>query len=123
MSRGSGKSLEIGLLVGSKHLNTRGRLHGGITAILCDVGIGYIVSARADGRRQITASMTINYRSAAYFDEWVQVELDRTEQNGRKTLAYGRLLSGDRLVAETSILFVEPSNSFKTSTLQNKTTP
>lgn len=109
MSRGEGEQLEIGLLVGPNHLNARGRLHGGVTATLLDVAIGYMLSARTGGRRRLTARITIDYRSAAERGEWLHVLLDRTDEGGRKTLAFGRLLSGERLVAEVSVLFVEAS--------------
>jgi acyl-coenzyme A thioesterase PaaI-like protein len=111
MSRGAGEHLEIGLLVGPTHLNARGRLHGGVTATLLDVAIGYMLSARTGGRRRLTARMTIDYRSTAERGEWLHVLLDRAEENGRKTLAYGRLMSGERLVGEVSVLFVDASES------------
>jgi len=109
MSRGEGEQLEIGLLVGPNHLNARGRLHGGVTATLLDVAMGYMLSARTGGRRRLTARMTIDYRSSAEQGEWLHVLLDRAEENGRKTLAHGRLMSGERLVGEVSVLFVHGS--------------
>ena len=107
MSRGEGDALEIGLLVGPTHLNARGRLHGGVSATVLDVAMGYMLSARTGGRRRLTARMTIDYRSAAEQGEWLHVLLDRAEENGRKTLAFGRLMSGERLVAEVNVLFVD----------------
>jgi acyl-coenzyme A thioesterase 13 len=111
MSHGEGEQLEIGLLVGPTRLNARGRLHGGVTATLLDVAMGYMLSARTGGRRRLTARMTIDYRSTAERGEWLHVLLDRAEENGRKTLAYGRLMSGERLVAEVSVLFVDASEA------------
>lgn len=108
MSRGEGEGLEIGLLVGPTHLNARGRLHGGVTATLLDVAMGYMLSARTGGRRRVTARMTIDYRSSAASGEWLHVLLDRVDESGRKTIALGRLMSGERLVAEVDILFVAP---------------
>ena len=107
MSRGDGEALEIGLLVGPNHLNGRGRLHGGVSATLLDVAIGYMLSARTSGRRRLTARMTIDYRNTADTGEWLHVLLDRAEENGRKTLAFGRLMSGERLVAEVNVLFID----------------
>lgn len=111
MSRGDGDALEIGLLVGPTHLNARGALHGGVTATLLDVAIGYMLSARTGGRRRLTARMTVDYRSTAMPGEWLQVFLDRAEEDGRKTLAFGRLMSGERLVAEVSVLFISAPES------------
>ncbi|MEY4862837.1 MAG: hypothetical protein RLZ51_932 [Pseudomonadota bacterium] len=107
MSRGSGESLEIGLLVGAAHLNGRGRLHGGVIATLADTATGYLLVARTGGQRWITAKLTVDYRSAAAPGEWLQVLLDRTEAEGRKCRAIARILSGDRVVADVDVLFVQ----------------
>ena len=107
MSRGDGEALEIGLLVGPDHLNARGGLHGGVIATLMDVATGYMLVARSGGRRRITARLTLDYRSGAAPGEWLQVHLDRVEADGRKTLAHARLMSGERLVAEADILFID----------------
>ncbi|MFM8753601.1 MAG: PaaI family thioesterase [Phenylobacterium sp.] len=107
MSRGDDEALEIGLLVGPDHLNARGGLHGGVIATLMDVASGYMLVARSGGRRRITARLTLDYRSGAAPGEWLQVHLDRTEEDGRKTLAYARLMAGERLVAEASVLFID----------------
>jgi acyl-coenzyme A thioesterase 13 len=107
MSRGDGEALEIGLLVGPRHLNARGRLHGGVTATLLDVAMGYMLAARTGGRRRLTARLTIDYRSAADEGEWLQVFLDRADEEGRKTLAHGRVVAGERVVAEVTVLFID----------------
>ena len=107
MSRGEGVHLEIGLWVGANHLNARGGLHGGVIATLLDVATGYMLVARSGGKRRVTARLTVDYRSGAKPGEWLQVLLDRTEEDGRKTLAYARLMSGERVVAEASILFID----------------
>ncbi len=107
MSRGEGADLEIGLLVGPNHLNARGGLHGGVIATLLDVATGYMLVARSGGKRRITARLTVDYRSGAKPGEWLQVHLDRTEEDGRKTLAYARLMAGERVVAEASVLFID----------------
>jgi uncharacterized protein (TIGR00369 family) len=107
MSRGEGADLEIGLWVGPNHLNARGGLHGGVIATLLDVATGYMLVTRSGGKRRVTARLTIDYRSGAKPGEWLQVLLDRTEEDGRKTLAYARLMAGERVVAEASVLFID----------------
>ena len=106
MSRGTDESLEIGMLVGPNHLNARGSLHGGVISTLLDVGIGYILVARSNGRRRVTARLTVNYRSSAQSGEWLQVFIDDVKEDGRKTLASARLMSGERCVAEAEALFI-----------------
>jgi acyl-coenzyme A thioesterase 13 len=110
MSRGQSESLEIGMLVGPKHLNARGRLHGGVTATLLDVAMGYMLVARSGGRRRLTARLTVDYRSSAQEGEWLQVILDNTQEDGRKTLATGRLMCGERIIAEVSVLFISTND-------------
>ncbi|MFM8940505.1 MAG: PaaI family thioesterase [Phenylobacterium sp.] len=107
MSRGDGETLEIGMLVGPHHLNARGGLHGGVIATLLDVATGYMLVARSGGKRRVTARLTVDYRSGAVSGEWLQVCLDRAEEDGRKTLVHARLMSGGRLVAEANVLFID----------------
>jgi uncharacterized protein (TIGR00369 family) len=109
MSRGADASLEIGMLVGPNHLNARGALHGGVTATLLDVGIGYMLVARSGGRRRVTARLTVDYRSSAKAGEWLQVHLDDIREDGRKTHATARLMSAERLVAQAEVLFIDAS--------------
>lgn len=108
MSRGHADDLEIGLLIGPNHLNSRGFLHGGVIATLIDVAFGYMLVARSGGLRQVTASMKIDYRSSAVQGEWLDVVLNHVEKTGRKTLVSGRAVCGDRILAEASVLFVQP---------------
>jgi len=107
MSRGEGPDLEVGLCVGPNHLNARGGLHGGVIATLLDVATGYMLVARSGGKRRVTARLTVDYRSGAKPGEWLQVYLDRSEEDGRKTLAHARLIADERVVAEASILFID----------------
>ena len=66
-----------------------------------------VAGMKVGGRRRLTARMTLDYRAAAGPGEWLQVYLDRTEEDGRKTLVHARLMSGERRVAEAAILFVD----------------
>lgn len=109
MSRGSDDSLEIGLLVGPRHLNARERLHGGVLATLADIGVGYLLVARSGGRRRITAQLCVDYRSSASQGEFLQVILDSSEEEGRKTHATARVMAGDRVVAQVRSLFIDAS--------------
>jgi uncharacterized protein (TIGR00369 family) len=106
MSRGADESLEIGLLIGPNHLNARGYLHGGVTSTLLDVGIGYMLVARSNGQRRVTARLTVDYRSSAQAGEWLQVFIDQITEEGRKTLATGRVMAGERCVAQAEALFI-----------------
>jgi acyl-coenzyme A thioesterase 13 len=107
MSKGDGNDLQIGLLVGQKHLNARGSLHGGVIATLVDVAFGYMIVARDGGRRQLTASVKVDYRSSAGLNEWLEAFIEQVERDGRKTKVTGRIVSGERVIVEASVLFVQ----------------
>jgi acyl-CoA thioesterase FadM len=51
--------------------------------------------------------MKIDYRSSAVHGEWLDVVLNHVEKTGRKTLVNGRVVCGDRILAEGSVLFVQ----------------
>ncbi|MEO8154369.1 MAG: PaaI family thioesterase [Rhizobacter sp.] len=106
MSRGSGASLEIALLVGATHLNSHGTLHGGVAATLADTGTGYLLAfATAPPRRMVTISLTVDYLSPAQLGELVQVVVDGSDLGGRTVFASGRLVVGARTVARIRVMF------------------
>jgi len=107
MSKGDGNDPQIGLLVGQKHLNARGSVHGGVIATLVDVAFGYMIVARDGGRRQLTASVKVDYRSSAGLNEWLEAFIEQVERDGRKTKVTGRIVSGERVIVEASVLFVQ----------------
>lgn len=99
MSRGAGASLAIGLLVGARHTNSRGQLHGGVAATLADTGMGYLLAfGQATPRRMVTVSLTVDYVSPAALGDWVALHLDSAEAAGRLIFAAGRLTVGARVV-------------------------
>lgn len=105
-SKGSGSTLEIGLLVGEKHCNSRGSVHGGVLATLADIGIGYLLAFGADPpRRLTTASITIDYTGTAIVGDWIRVELDPPRVGRQIAFANARLMSGDKQVARASAVF------------------
>ena len=65
--------------------------------------------ARDGGRRQLTASVKIDYRSSAGLDEWLEAVIEQIQRDGRKTKVTGRIVSGDRVIVEASVLFVQVS--------------
>jgi acyl-coenzyme A thioesterase 13 len=105
-SCGQGKALEIGLLVGDRHVNGRGLLHGGVTATLCDIGLGYLVgSAVETPQKLVTTSLSLDYLAPASIGEWVEVKVDSTDATGRLVFATGHAEVGDRIIARARAVF------------------
>lgn len=106
MSRGEGPDLQIALLVGPTHLNSRGLLHGGVAATLGDSGLGYLLAfGTHTPRRLVTVSLSIDYVSPAALGDWLQVLLDGVDTTGRLVFASGRLVVGERTVARLRGVF------------------
>jgi uncharacterized protein (TIGR00369 family) len=106
MSRGQGKDLEIGLLVGEKHCNSRGTVHGGVLATLADIGMGYLmVFGSEPPRRMTTASITIDYTGSAKAGDWIEVRLDTPRIGRRLAFANVRLMCGEEQIARASGVF------------------
>ncbi len=109
MSRGSGPSLEIGLLVGDRHLNSRGLLHGGVVATLADTGMGYLLAfggpADTPPRRLVTVSLAIDYVAAAHAGDWLRVTVERADATARMVFATGRVAAADRTIGQVRAIF------------------
>ena len=105
-SRGAGPSLEIGLLVGAAHLNSRDRLHGGVVATLADTGLGYLLAFGVEPpRRLVTVSLAVDYVASAERGAWLQVRVDASDATGRLVFATGSIREGERMVARVKALF------------------
>ena len=109
-SRGSGPTLEVGLLVGERHTNSRGTLHGGVAATLADVAIGYLLAFKSDPpMRLVTVSLTVDYVTAAGIGDWVDVRLEGHDATGRLVFATASLAVGERVIARARAVFTSVS--------------
>ena len=105
-SRGEGPALEIGLMIGERHVNGRGSLHGGVTATLCDIGLGYLVGAASETpHKLVTASLSLDYLAPAAIGEWVEVKVDSVDVTGRLVFATGHVTTGERQIARARAVF------------------
>jgi acyl-coenzyme A thioesterase 13 len=105
-SRGGGPTLEVGLLVGERHVNSRGTLHGGAAATLADSAIGYLLAFRNDPPSLlVTVSLTLDYVAAARIGDWIDVRLDGHDATGRLVFATASLVVGERVVARARAVF------------------
>lgn len=105
-SKGAGAALEIGLVVGERHCNSRGTVHGGVLATLADIGMGYLmVFGSEPPRRMTTASLTIDYTGSAKIGDWIDVRMDTPKIGRQIAFANARLMVGERQVARASAVF------------------
>lgn len=105
-SKGAGKDLEIGLLVGERHCNSRGTVHGGVLATLADIGTGYLMVFGSDPpKRMTTASLTIDYTGSANVGDWIAVVMDPPRIGRQIAFSNVRLMVGDKQVARASVVF------------------
>jgi len=81
----------LALVVGPPHTNSRGFLHGGLTAALADnaMGLSCGVVARADGIAAtglVTVSLTVDYVGRAELGQWLA--FDTTFVRVGRTLSF-----------------------------------
>lgn len=68
-------SFQLAILFGNAHANTRGGLHGGVIATLCDNAMGLTLSLSPGGTPKgfVTTALSIDYLDAAKPGQWVIV--------------------------------------------------
>lgn len=105
-SKGSGANLVIGLRAAEKHANMRGFVHGGVLASMADIALGYSTSFSSDRPRpHVTASLTINYISAARTGDWIEARVEIMKTGKSMAFANCRLTVGETAIAHASGVF------------------
>lgn len=108
----SGKSGLRGTVTLSPYfLGGNGAAHGGAVALLFDEVVGIFVNeCRRDGIADLphrTAYLTTNFRAITPVGVELRVECSIEREEGRKCFATGRLLHGNKVVADAEGLFVK----------------
>lgn len=106
LSRRDESGYVFALTIDERHLNARGKAHGGVLAALADVALGYATALSEDPPVPlITAGLTITFTGAVGAGETVMAKVD-VERVGRKVaFANCHLLSGNRRVGHASAVF------------------
>lgn len=74
-ARVTGEAVVLGLHVRPAHTNARGLVHGGLIAALADNAMGLSCAARlGDGRRPLTAALSVDYLGTARPGQWLTFE-------------------------------------------------
>ncbi len=73
------RSVYLGAIVGERHCNSRGLVHGGFIAALADNTMGYTAgrAMQADGRPingLVTINLSVDYLGAAKLGQWMSWE-------------------------------------------------
>lgn len=89
------------------YLGRNGAAHGGAVALLFDSVLGYTAFKLTKNRYQRTAFLHLNYRNIAPVEKKLQVEAGIDRVDGRKIFVAGRLLDGEKVLAEAEALFVK----------------
>ncbi|KIK91808.1 hypothetical protein PAXRUDRAFT_830518 [Paxillus rubicundulus Ve08.2h10] len=89
-----------------------GIIHGGLLATLLDESLARTAINNLPHKIGVTASLSINYRSPTFADQFIVIKVRLDEKNGRKAKVSGRVedLKGNLLV-EASATFVQPKYS------------
>ena len=104
--RRRGKELSIGLLVETKHTNSRGICHGGVLATLADLSLGYAMHVKTAGKGGfVTAHLAVDYAGSAKAGDWIESAVEIQRMGARLAFANCYLLSGERRIVRASAIF------------------
>ena len=100
------ESFRVGMRVLTHHVNGSGSMHGGLIATLADVSLGYVTSSsRKPALIMSTASLTIDYLSAAPLGSWVQSHVSISKIGRHLAFADAAISADGRPVAKARALF------------------
>ncbi|MGH6787541.1 MAG: PaaI family thioesterase [Novosphingobium sp.] len=106
--RGAGRAATLGLRIEAGHLNYQDVAHGGVLTTFADVALSYCVHVSEGPAPSLaTASLTVNFLSAARLGDWLEAEA-RVDRIGKR-IAYtsGRIVrGGDTLATMTGVFSI-----------------
>lgn len=105
-SRVLDRSVELGLIVGHAHTNSRGLVHGGLIATLADNAMGLSVGRfMPEGTRLLTASLSVDYLGLAAIGQWLCVETGFVKPGRTLSFAQCFISAGGKPVARANASF------------------
>ena len=110
--RMEGRQPILGMRIAEYHCNNKGTAHGGLMATLADLSLGKTAGWSVEPRIPLlTASLTIDYLSAARLGDWVEAVTDFHRVG--KDLAFGNcfISSGDKHLVRANGVYkvIDPS--------------
>ncbi|MEO0436749.1 MAG: PaaI family thioesterase [Pseudomonadota bacterium] len=102
--------VKLGLFIDNPHCNSRGFIHGGVIATLCDNAMGLscgkvIVEAGGGQPGIVTINLSIDYVGAAKNGQWLEIDTDFVKTGRTICFARGRVLADEKVVAMASGTF------------------
>jgi uncharacterized protein (TIGR00369 family) len=98
--------LTASLRVDTKHLNSRGGLHGGVLSTLADVVLGHAIAATTEPPTLLaTASLTVDYIGRAAPGQWLHGRVDSHQLGSTLAFARGTFTADGTPVLHASAVF------------------
>lgn len=73
-ARQTENALQLGLVIGEAHCNSRGFLHGGVIATLADNAMGLTLARAAESAQGIvTTSLSLDYTGSGKLGQWLEI--------------------------------------------------
>jgi uncharacterized protein (TIGR00369 family) len=107
LSRRRDGGIDLAFEVRPAHCNSRGFLHGGVLASLCDNFMGLSVGALLDNPKAniVTANLAIDYVGSAKVGDWITVEPRVLRAGGSLAFSDAIVKNGERCIARANATF------------------
>lgn len=104
--RRDGETVSIGLQLEEKHINSRGKCHGGVLATLADLALGYAMLAKTGDRGGfVTAHLAVDYAGACRAGDWVESQVEIQRVGSRLAFANCYLVANGARIVRASAIF------------------
>ncbi|MEL6860199.1 MAG: PaaI family thioesterase [Pseudomonadota bacterium] len=103
--------IQIGLILGTPHCNSRGLVHGGLIAALADnaMGLSCVIALTNDGRDAgkglVTVSLGVDYLGSAKLGEWLEIDPEPVKVGGSIGFARALIRGAGKPVAMANATF------------------
>lgn len=98
--------VQIGLIAGEAHTNSRGFVHGGLITTLADNAMGLSCYIQyAEPRNILTLSLSVDFVSVARTGQWLLVDTTFTKLGGSVCFAQSFVTADEKIVARASGTF------------------
>ena len=109
-SRVTDDKVVIGLYLREPHCNSRGMVHGGLIATLCDNAMGLschqiLKQTRQDFSGLVTVNLSTDFVSTARLGQWMEVDTVAINIGGSLAFTSCETRAGDDLIAKASATF------------------